>query len=496
MKSRKILLMLTAATFLITSGTLSGCKDQQKTETEKGEKMGINGNVGVWLTTIDEKNLLAEQPGITPQNTDKTEKNGSAEPLIISVNPEKTYQQMDGFGGSFTDASAWLVFKALPEKERNELMEKLFTKENGINMSFLRQPMGASDFAHELYSYDDMPAGETDFNLEKFSIDHDKEYIIPAVKQAMSLNPKLKVMASPWSAPGWMKTSDNLIGGALRYDTYEVYSKYFSKFIKAYEEEGIPIYAITPQNEPMYVPTEYTGMRMDPNEQVNFINNHLGPEFEKNNINAKIIAYDHNWDLKAYPMVVLKQASKYVAGSAWHCYGGSHDAMTAVHDKFPDKEIWFTEASGGEWVPPFKDAFNDQMKHVIRATRNFAKTVVWWNIALDQKNGPTVLSNSTCRGIVKIDSDTKEVTYNLDYYTMGHISKFVEPGAYRIDSDNYQDEVETVAFKNPDNSIVLIAHNRSTSEKTFKVNYGDSNFEYTLPSNAAVTFAWNINSNN
>jgi glucosylceramidase len=231
-------------------------------------------------------------------------------------------------------------------------------------------------------------------------------------------------------------------------------------------------------------------MRMDPNEQVTFINNNLGPEFEKNNIKTKIIAYDHNWDLKAYPNIVLKDAGKYVAGSAWHCYGGTHDAMTAVHEKYPDKEIWFTEASGGEWVPPFNDAFADQMKHVIRATRNWAKTVVWWNIALDQNNGPSVLSNSTCRGIVKIDSDTKEITYNLDYYTMGHISKFVEPGAFRIDSDNYEDKLETVAFKNPDGSIALIAHNRTASDKTLKAAYGASVFEYTVPANAAVTFAW------
>lgn len=491
MKSKKVILMLAAVTFLITSGTLTGCKEQQKAEVKEGDKMSINGNVGVWLTTIDQKNLLTEQTAITPVSPKKSKESGSEEVFTVTVDPEKAYQEMDGFGASFTDASAYLVHEVLSEEQRNELMEKLFTKEKGINMSFIRQPMGASDFTTKLYSYNDMPAEETDFNLENFSIDHDKQYIIPILKQSMELNPKLKIMASPWSAPGWMKTSDNLIGGSLRFDAYEVYSKYFVNFIKAYEEEGIPIYAITPQNEPMYVPSEYPGMRMDPNEQVTFINKNLGPEFEKNNIKTKIIAYDHNWDLKAYPNIVLKDAGKYVAGSAWHCYGGTHDAMTAVHDKYPDKEIWFTEASGGEWVPPFNDAFADQMKHVIRATRNWSKTVVWWNIALDQNNGPSVLSNSTCRGIVKIDSDTKEVTYNLDYYTMGHISKFVEPGAHRIESDNYEDKLETVAFKNPDGSIALIAHNRTATDKTLKVAYGTSVFEYMVPANAAVTFSWN-----
>jgi glucosylceramidase len=241
----------------------------------------------------------------------------------------------------------------------------------------------------------------------------------------------------------------------------------------------------------MYVPSEYPGMKMEYSSEAKFINDYLGPKFEKNNINTKIIAYDHNWDNLAYPSMVLQDAGKYVAGTAWHSYGGKHDAMTKIHDKYPDKGVWFTEASGGQWVPPFNDAFADQMMHIIRATRNYAKTVVWWNIALDQNNGPTVLKNSTCRGIVKIDTETKKITYNVDYYTMGHISKFVEPGAYRIDSTNMDNVLETTAFKNPDGSIVMIAQNRLPNDKVIEVKYGTSLFKYTLPGKAAVTFKWN-----
>lgn len=451
-------------------------------------KHEIDGNVGVWLTTTNLRNLLTEQQPIDPDLKQSIDENASIR--IIGVNSDKTYQVMDGFGASFTDASAWLVRNALNEQSRLELMTKLFCYEDGIGMSFLRQPMGASDFAHKLYTYNDMPVGETDYELEHFSIDHDKEYIIPSILEAKSINPMLKVMASPWSPPAWMKTSDNLIGGSLRREAYDVYSRYFSAFIKAYEAEGIPIYAITPQNEPLHVPTEYTGMKMLPHEQIEFINGYLGPELERNNIDAKILAYDHNWDNVEYAIAVLQNAGRYVDGSAWHCYGGTHDAMTIVHNKFPDKGIWFTEASGGEWVPPFHAAFADQMMHVIRSTRNYSRSVVWWNIALDQYNGPTVLENSTCRGIVTINTYTGEIEYNLDYYTMGHISKFVKPGALRIDSDNYMNDVESVAFENPDKSIVLIVSNRTANDRVLNIKYGKSDFKFDLPGRAAVTFRW------
>lgn len=451
-------------------------------------KHEIRGMVNVWLTTTNLRNLLTEQQSIDPGLKQSIEDNSSVR--IIGINSDNTYQIMDGFGASFTDASAWLVRAVLDEQPRIELMKRLFCYENGIGMSFLRQPMGASDFAHKLYTYNDLPVGETDYELEQFSIEHDKEYIIPAVLEAININPMLKVMASPWSPPAWMKTSDNLIGGSLRREAYDVYSRYFTAFIKAYEAKGIPIYAITPQNEPLYVPTEYTGMKMLPNEQIEFINGYLGPEFEKNGVDTKILAYDHNWDNVEYAISVLENAGRYVDGSAWHCYGGTHDAMTIVHDKFPDKGIWFTEASGGEWVPPFHAAFADQMMHVIRSTRNYSRTVVWWNIALDQYNGPTVLENSTCRGIVTINTDTGEITYNVDYYTMGHISKFVKPGAYRIDSDNYMNDVESVAFKNPDRSIVLILSNRTANDRVLHVKYGQSEFKFDLPGRAAVTFRW------
>lgn len=484
MNKKKLFITLATATLAVAGISSFIIRQFPKT----ADNIQIKSNVEVWLTTTNQKNLLTRQEPVSLISNGTSSK--ATTDLAISIDPSKTYQQMDGFGASLTDSSAWLIGKTLDENNRNKLMDMLFDKDKGIGISFLRQPMGASDFATSLYTYDDVPEGSIDPSLEHFSIKNDKEYIIPLIKSAIQLNPKLKVMASPWSAPAWMKTSDNLIGGLLNPDYYGAYSNYFTKFIKAYEAEGIPIYAITPQNEPMYVPSEYPGMKMEYSSQVKFINDFLGPDFERNNINSKIIAYDHNWDNLVYPSMVLDDAGKYVAGIAWHCYGGTHDAMTKIHDKYPDKGVWFTEASGGQWVPPFNEAFADQMMHVIRATRNYAKTVVWWNIALDQNNGPTVLTNSTCRGIVKIDTVSKNITYNVDYYTMGHISKFVEPGAYRIESSNFNDILETTAFKNPDGSVVMIAQNRLPKDKIIEVKYGTSVFKYTLPGKAAVTFKW------
>lgn len=441
----------------------------------------------VWLTTADQNFLL------TKVNLETyVYKDLPARRVSVEIDPTRKFQQMDGFGASLTDSSAHLIFNVLTKSQREELMKKLFSYENGIGISFLRQPMGSSDFALSMYSYDDLPQGVTeDYDLKYFSIEHDKKYIIPLLKEALSINPSLKIMASPWSAPAWMKTSGSMIGGSLKTSCYDVYARYFLKFIEAYRAEGIPIYAITVQNEPLYVPGDYPGMGMSAQEQLSFIVNYLGPLFKKNNIETKILIYDHNWDNTTFAQIILNnpKAREFVAGSAWHCYAGKHDAMSYIHSLFPDEEIWFTEASGGDWIPAFTDAFMDQMMHVVRATRNWAKTVVWWNVALDEKNGPALFSpyrDSTCRGLVKINTKTKDITYNVDYYTMGHISKFVKPGAYRIWSSTFENDLETVAFENPDKSIVLIVSNRTAETKKVVV----GTFGFVAPSKSAVTIVW------
>jgi glucosylceramidase len=467
--------------------TVPGCGGDKKSGGTDGNHPG-NQLVKVWMTTSDGGQRLAPQSIVT-----FTPDNGSNSRLI-RVNENITYQIMAGFGASFTDSSAWLAHQLSPAVYQN-LMTQLFDYTEGIGLSLLRQPMGATDYARSVYSYDDIPGG-SDVALSNFSVHHDQADIIPVIQRALQMNPALKVIASPWSPPAWMKTTGSMMGqtngtqSSLKPDCYSAYANYFVKFIQAYREQGIPIYAVTVQNEPHYAPAHYPGMFMSAQEQSNFINYHLGPALAASQLGTKILGWDHNWDNTDFAATVLSSAGNYVAGSAWHCYGGQASAMTTIHNAFPQKEIWFTEGSGGSWVGngSWHDSFMDQMMHVIRIPRNWAQSIIWWNIALDQNNGPSLLSNSTCRGMVTIAGG--DFTKNVDYYTMGHISKFVLPGAVRIDSNTFMNDLEDVAFKNPDGSKVLIVSNRTAAAKTFKVAWGSNSFTYSIPGEAALTFTW------
>ncbi|MGG3508745.1 glycoside hydrolase family 30 beta sandwich domain-containing protein [Paenibacillus lautus] len=384
----------------------------------------------------------------------------------VVIDEEQTFQEMDGFGASFTDSAAYLIHQVLETKQRSELMTRLFDPNEGIGLSVLRQPMGASDYARDFYSYNDMPEGQTDVELDQFSIAHDEEDIIPLLKEALRLNPDVKLMGSPWSPPGWMKTSGSMIGGELKPEYYSVYANYFVRYIQGYKAHGLPIYAITPQNEALYSPGHYPGMIMLPEAQSDFIKNHLKPQFVKNDIDTKILCYDHNWDKPDYPLTVFEQAGDAVDGVAWHWYGGKPSAQSEVFDAFPGKEVHFTEGSGGEWIPPFEQAFSNVMRTGIEILRNHSKSYVLWNMALDEKNGPTVpgFGKSTCRGIVTVNQQTKELTYTLDYYALAHFSKVIRPKAVRIASTSHE-SIRSVAFKNTDGSIAVVLFNDSEQEE-------------------------------
>jgi glucosylceramidase len=242
-----------------------------------------------------------------------------AEGLTIIVDDAAKYQQMDGFGASLTDSSAWLISQKLTASQRRQLLQMLFDPKKGIGLSMLRQPMGASDFALKDYTYDDMPQGQGDPEMKHFSIDHDREQIIPILREALALNPNLKIIASPWSPPGWMKTSASMIQGRLLPSAYAPLAKYFVRYVQAYEAAGVPIYAVTVQNEPLNIPDDYPGMGMSAEEQANFIREDLGPAFGGAGIKAKILTFDHNWDLIDFPIKVLsdKQAAGFIAGIAF-----------------------------------------------------------------------------------------------------------------------------------------------------------------------------------
>lgn len=466
----------------------------------------------VWVTTVDGAELLQERTPVAFR------RGSSPEPTIV-VDPGRSYQRMDGFGGSLTDSSASLLHSLAPAA-REQALRQLFDPADGIGVSFLRQPVGSSDFtaAAEHYTYDDMPAGQTDFALRHFSIARDEARILPLLREARRLNPQLTIMATPWSPPAWMKTTDSLVGGRLKDDpaVYRAYARYLVKFVRAYAAAGVPIDYLSVQNEPQNrAPSGYPGTDLPVRQQLRVIAE-LGPLLRAASPRTRILAFDHNWathpnDVAStppgedpetgYPYDVLADpAAKWVAGTAMHCYYGDPAAQTALHDAHPDKGVWLTECSGshGPDDPPAKFFRDTLVWHArtltVGATRNHARSVVNWNLALDPTGGPHLGGCDTCTGLVTVRPDGT-VTTNAEYYTIGHLSKFVRPGAVRIASTSFgttgwNGQIADVAFRNPDGSTALVVHNENDDPRSFAVAVGDHLFEYTLPGGALATFTW------
>jgi glucosylceramidase len=439
--------------------------------------------VSVWLTTGDKSQLLAPQPSLAfgPASSSRNY-------LTIDVDETLTYQRVEGFGGSLTDSAAWLI-AGLGPAQRDALMRNLFDPATGIGLSLVRQPIGASDFALAHYTYDD-----TCCTLSDFSIEHDRAYILPLLHQALSLNPALRVMGSPWSAPGWMKDSGSLYGGKLLAQDYGLYADYFVKYVTAYEDEGIPVGFVTLQNEPHYEPPDYPGMRWEPSEEADFVKNHLGPAFETNGISTKIIVWDHNWDEPGYPIAVLDDpaAKPYIDGSAFHCYGGSVDTQSQVHDAHPDRNIYFTECTSGAWSTDWaSNLLWDFQNLLIGNFRNWGVATIKYNLALDQNYGPHTGGCTNCTGLATIDTTDGSVGYNHDFYALGHFSRFVAPGAVRIESNQFdRRKIYDVSFKNPDGSRVVVVANAGRGRTSFMIRWAGQSIVYTLPGQSAATFKW------
>ena len=407
--------------------------------------------VSVWLTTHDQSKTLEQQASVTFASG-----SGGSNPVV--VDETQTYQQIEGFGASFTDSAAYLLNQVATPTARSNAMNNLFTRNGGgIGVSFVRNPMAASDLARTHYSYDDLAAGKTDVNLTNFSIAHDQADIIPLVQQALQLNPQLTIMANPWSPPGWMKDSGSMIGGSLLPSMYGPFARYFVKYIQAYQAAGIPTHYISLQNEPLYVPGDYPGMSMDAATQITVLRDYVLPTLAASNITTKVLVYDHNWDQSGYPQTVFGDAtllaSSQVAGTAWHGYGGTPGVMLTLANQFPTKGNYQTEHSGGTWVG---DQLRQDFAEIIHVMRCWGKAYVKWSLAQDQNYNPNLGGCNTCIGLVTVNSSSGAVTYNTDFYTLGHFSKFVLPGAARVYSAN-ANGVVSAAFKNPDGSKALVA---------------------------------------
>ena len=436
------------------------------------------------MTTGDQAKLLHREADISFANRPSTS-------ALIDVADTGGYQEIVGFGASITDASAILI-NGLPAEQRELLLRELFDPDSGIGLSFTRLTIGASDFSPRHYTFDDMPPGQRDPTLARFSIEPDRANRLPLVQRALAINPALKVMASPWSAPAWMKTSDKLIRGSLRPDAYDAFAEYLARYVDAYAGEGVPIFALTIQNEPHFEPDNYPGMRVEPAARARFIGQHLGPRLERVGSRTQIFDWDHNWDEPVSPLTVLRDsvARRYVSGVAWHCYGGDVSAQSTVHDSFPSVDTYFTECSGGEWAPKFGDnlVWNARTL-IIGTTRNWARGVLLWNLALDENHGPHLGGCGDCRGVITIDSKTGAVTRNVEYYVLAHASRFVRPGARRIESTNLPG-LENVAFRNRDGSSVVVVVNGTTDEQRFSVRSRGRVLDYMLPAGAVATLRW------
>jgi glucosylceramidase len=455
------------------------------------------GPVSMWLTTPDQANLL------TPQPVSAVGPGDPALPTIV-VDPTRTFQPIEGFGASLTESAAHVISTS---PNRDAVMRALFDRGTGAGLTYLRQPIGASDFAvGSHYTYDDMPPGQTDLGLSRFSIDRDRAEILPLLRQAKQLNPDLKVMAAPWSPPAWMKTGDSLVGGQLKDDdqVYRAYAQYFVRFLKDYAAAGVTVDAISVQNEPQNRhPRQYPGTDLRPQQEARLIGI-LGPALTAAGLQTRIIAFDHNWALHPddqdpadppdpnYARTVLadQRARPYIAGIAYHCYFGDPSAQSALHQDFPDVPIYFTECSGVRSAQPantFRDTLRWQTRNlVIGAVRNWARTAITWNLALDAAGGPHLGGCDTCTGVVTVDGG--QVTRNAEYHVLGHASKFLQPGAVRVDSA-VPGSLGNVAFRNPDGTVVLVVLNDTDSGQTrFTVRTGGSSFSATLPAGAVATF--------
>lgn len=456
----------------------------EETGGEKPEVPQVENEVEFFLTKPDQSQKLAKQTDVLAfGDTYNTYPS-------IEVNASETYQSVEGFGFTLTGGSAEVI-NSLSASARETLLQELFGKEgNSISISYLRISIGASDLNASTFSYDDVPAGETDEDLSEFSLVPDMAILIPLLQEILEINPYLKIMATPWSPPVWMKDNQSTIGGSLLPEYYDEYAQYFVKYIREMANLGISIHATTPQNEPLH-PGNNPSMLMLAQDQANFIANHLGPAFQEAGIETKIIIYDHNADKPEFPLTVLRNdaARHFVDGTAFHLYAGDISALSGVHNAFPEKDLYFTEqytSSTGE----FGGDLQWHLKNVIIGSmRNWSRTALEWNLANDPSFKPhTDGGCTTCKGGITVNGSSS-FTRNVGYYIIGHASKFVPPGSVRIAS-NIAGDIYNAAFRTPEGKKVLIAVNTGNVSAMFNIKYSGKWFTTSLGAGAVGTYVW------
>ncbi|MGB3006438.1 MAG: glycoside hydrolase family 30 beta sandwich domain-containing protein [Chitinophagaceae bacterium] len=444
----------------------------------------VTNDVDFWLTKGDQTVKLQKQSAVLGFATTYNQYS------TIEVDESATFQTIDGFGFTLTGGSAQVI-NQLNTQTKQELLQELFGgSSTSVSFSYLRISIGASDLNASPFTYDDMPTGQTDIALTNFSLSPDMTDLIPLLKEILVINPNIKIMAVPWSAPVWMKDNGSFVGGSLQPQYYGVYASYFVKYVQQMKAAGITITAVVPQNEPLH-PGNNPSMLMTADQQALFIKNNLGPAFQAANITAKIVIYDHNCDMPQYPIAVLNDAvaNSFIDGSAFHLYAGDISALSTVHNSFPSKNVYFTEqytSSSGT----FSGDLKWHLKNVIIGSmRNWSKVALEWNLANNSAFGPhTPGGCSVCKGAITIESSTL-FTRNVGYYIVAHASKFVPAGSVRITS-NLISNLNNVAFKTPAGKKVLIVENDGNAAELFNIKFNGKWVTTSLDAGAVGTFIW------
>jgi glucosylceramidase len=487
LRSRSVVLVVaTLAAFGLATVTVT---------TAGGAAASPPATLSVWLTTADGISQLSQQAAIT------LGKVGSGT-VNVAVDDSRTYQTMSGFGAAFTDSSTYLMaqLKSNNQSLYNTLMNQLFNPSGGIGLAFWRLPMTASDFnsTNTPWTNDDTPGPSTNPTQNFGLTAQDTGHIIPVVKDALAINPNLKIFGSPWSPPAWMKSNGSMIcntgsgNASLLPQDYQAWADYFVKWIRAYQLNGVPIWGITPQNEPLYCPTNYPGSSWDPASEANWVQNYLAPDLASAGLSPAVLGFDHNWDSLSFPQQLLSSsAGSNFAGMSWHCYDYNSDPtmMSVIHNEYGGIDQYETECSSDTNptdIIPYTTA-----GMAVLSVQNWAKGVDLWNVALDSNNGPHLGGCSTCVPIVTVNPTS--YTLNNNYYQFGQFSKFVPVGATHIASTVNAHGVITAAFKNPNGQEVLVATNTNTVAATFTTTWnGQGSFSYSLPSRATATFVGTV----
>ncbi|HPH33692.1 MAG TPA: glycoside hydrolase family 30 beta sandwich domain-containing protein [Chitinophagaceae bacterium] len=467
----------------ILGATVSLSSNCSKGNSGGGGDTSGNTPVEAWVTRANRTLELAKQ---TPNLTFGTATNNFT---TIEIDSVTKYQTVDGFGYTLTGGSAYLINK-MDAASKSALLSEVFgSGADGISVSYLRVSIGASDLSNSVFSYNDMPTGQTDPSLSNFSLSQDTVDLIPVLKQILTINPNIKIMGSPWSAPVWMKDNGNSMGGSLQTQYYGAYAQYFVKYVQAMAAKGITIDAITVQNEPQHGGNN-PSMVMSAVQQGDFIKNHLGPAFRTANLATKIIIWDHNCDNPNYPITILNDplAKQFIDGSAFHLYAGDISALSGVQAAHPDKNLYFTE----QWTGANGSFDGDLKWHVknvvIGSMRNWSKVALEWNLASDPAYDPHTPGGCTeCKGAITINASV--VTKNVGYYIIAHASKFVPTGSIRIASNNGV-SLQNVAFLRPDGKKVLIVLNDGGGTSSFNIKYKGKSAVAELPAGAVGSYVW------